>query len=173
MNKKIFLSGEPHSGKTTLFNKILSHVKESQGFVTNEIQESGDRTGFEVVTSTKQKAVLARVNEEPGIRVGRYRVYVDSFESVLPDLFVIKPGALLYIDEIGQMELYSDEFRKLVEAYLSAPNDFIATVSSVFKDPLITEIEQSSSAHHFHLTEENRDEVEENIRQLLISKDAV
>lgn len=155
---KTFLTGAPHCGKSTLINKIISQTNQKVGFVTNEILDSsGRRFGFELVDNNNHKDILAHTDSVSSIRVSRYGVNVDILDEFLKPLFDIQPGQLLYIDEIGQMELYSDQFIKLVKTYLNTTNSFVGTLSSVFDHELITNIKNNPNYKIYEINEENRD----------------
>src|SRR3989344_7531765 len=125
---KVLLTGQPRAGKTTLMVNCLKMVPNKQGFVTREILEGGERIGFELVSSLGQTATLASVNSNSALRVSRYGVNVGALDSFIDDLPPPEPGNLLYIDEIGAMELFSDKFKRLVLEYLNTGNSFLGTI---------------------------------------------
>lgn len=164
---KIFLTGAPHCGKSTLINKIINKFDPKQGFVTNEIPDGfGGRLGFKTVDDRKNTAILAHIDNQSTTRVSKYGVNITTFDKFIEPLLDIKPNTLLYIDEIGQMELYSEKFIKLVEIYLGAPNNLIATMSSVYKHELIDRIYHSNNCEIVKVTEQNRD----NLAEILTAK---
>lgn len=160
---KILLTGEPHSGKSTLINKILSHFDQKIGFVTNEILQNGQRVGFELMTSTGKKAKFASVDYDSNLRVSKYGIeplILDDFIKALP---MIDQQSLLYIDEVGQMQLSSSTFRKLVDEYISAPNNFIGTLSKIYDDELIQRLKRDDNIKIIKVTLKNRDLLEKEI----------
>lgn len=157
---KIFLTGDPHIGKSTMLNKLIENVQDKQGFVTNEIpnpDKPGSRAGFELIDSAGRTAILAHTNSQSPIRVSRYGVEIENFNTFIEPLQNFSPTQLLYIDEVGEMELHSSRFRDLVYTYLKAPNPFIGTVSNHIKDPLIQEIINNPQWQLFDITTDNRD----------------
>lgn len=165
---KILLTGEPHSGKSTLINKVLRRFDDKLGFVTNEILEGDKRVGFALEASNGQKATLAHVDYDSDIYVSRYGVkplILDEFLKALPG---IDRHSLLYIDEIGQMQLCSDDFRALVEEYIDSPNDFIGTLSKVYNHELIQKLNQDTNIEVIEVTPENRDSLEDTICSRLV-----
>ena len=165
---KILLTGEPHSGKSTLINKVLERFDNKLGFVTNEILENDQRVGFALEGSNGQKATIAHVDYDSEIHVSKYGVkplILDEFLKVLP---VINQQSLLYIDEVGQMQLYSDGFRAFVEGYIDSPNDFIGTLSKVYDHELIQKLKQDPNIEVIEVTPENRDSLEDEISSKLI-----
>lgn len=157
-NGKIFITGLPHSGKSTLLSRLIDGVKEKQGFLTLEMQEDNQRTGFKIVTASGREAVLASINLDTPIKVSRYSVSVGNLDKVIPELENFNPGDILYLDEIGQMELYSDKFKQLVRDYLEAPNPLLATISQVYSDDFTKEILERDGVELLELTPENREE---------------
>ena len=103
---KVLLTGEPRSGKTTLLEGFINSVPNKQGFVTREVRKDGERTGFELVSSLGQAATLASVDSDSSTRVSHYGVDLNGLDTFIAELPPIQPGNLLYIDEIGQMELF-------------------------------------------------------------------
>lgn len=90
----IFLTGKPRAGKTTLVERVVERLRREApglrlaGFTTTEIRdESGERSGFEIVTLAGERAVLARVGLASKVRVGRYGVDLEAFERLaLPEM---------------------------------------------------------------------------------------
>ncbi len=167
--EKILITGLPHSGKSTLLGKVIDGIDgRKQGFVTREIlDENGKRIGFEMVTASGKRMGLASISSDSGVRVSRYGVETENLDELIPDLLSFNSGDVLYIDEIGQMELYSPEFEKLVRAYLQSGNLFIATLSKVFSNDFIREISARSDVRLIEITPENRDEVLQGVRDLV------
>ncbi len=117
---KIFITGKPGVGKTTLVKRLYSLAPERfRGFWTEEIRERGRRVGFKVITTEGREGVLAHVGIDSPHRVGKYGVDVRGFEEVvLPILESCLPlcPKVVLIDEIGKMELFSERFVKVVES---------------------------------------------------------
>lgn len=155
---KVLLTGAPHCGKSTLINKVINKFDTKQGFVTNEIpDDNGGRRGFELVDSNNNHTTLAHIDDPSSIRVSRYGVDITALEKFIEPLFSVKSNQLLYIDEIGQMELYSEQFIKLVRLYISASNNFIGTLTSNYEHPLVSDIRANKSLKIIEITNQNRD----------------
>jgi nucleoside-triphosphatase THEP1 len=130
--KNILLEGQPGSGKTTLIQKMiqrLSHLKLG-GFTTEEIRESGERKGFRIRTLDGGEGILAHIDWTQGPRVGKYKVDVQTFEElVIPCMKQsVQEADVIFIDEIGKMELYSEKFRRAVMACLMSDVPVIASI---------------------------------------------
>lgn len=157
--EKILITGLPRSGKSTLLKNLLKDLPHKQGLWTEELRVEGERTGFEMITAQGARAILASIHFTSGPRVSRYGVDVSRLERLLPQLFIFDTDHLLYIDEIGQMQLFSEMFKDLVRAYLNAPNLLIATISLVFQDGFIEELKKRGGIEIHTITPENRGEV--------------
>ncbi len=66
------------------------------------------------------------------------------------------------------MELFSEDFRRLVILYLDSKNSLLATISKVYQDPLIESIKKRNDVILFNLTPENRKEVFEKVKSLVL-----
>lgn len=163
----ILLTGEPRSGKTTLISKLLDSMASKQGFITEEVKEAGERVGFRLVAADGSSGTLAHVKYDSPYQVSRYFVDVSGFEKFIDPLFTISPSQLLYIDEIGQMELFSDRFKELTEAYLNASNNLIGTITSVYSDDFVERVRQRNDVKFIEVTPENRESLETELRTLL------
>jgi nucleoside-triphosphatase len=154
----ILLTGEPHAGKSTLLDRLVDDINDKLGFVTTEVSENGTRSGFELVSALGGRALLASIDSPSKIRVSKYGVNLDTLNLFIEELPPIKGGQLLYIDEIGQMELYSEQFRKLVQEYLDSSNPFVGTLSSVYHDAFTDSLRQRGDVDIVEITPENRDD---------------
>jgi nucleoside-triphosphatase len=161
---KILLTAQPHTGKTTLMAKLLDSAGSKQGFITKEIKEGDQRIGFKLVSPNGREVTLAHVNHKSDYPVSRYFVDVDALDEFLEPLFSFQPGQLLYIDEIGQMELFSEKFKKLVELYLDAPNNFLGTITSVYSDEFVQKVKARDDVEIIEVTLENRDQLVAKLR---------
>lgn len=164
---KILLTGAPKSGKTTLLGDLISGISPKRGMVAVGVPKDGERIGFDLMDNEGNTAALARVGQPTEYPVSRYFVDVNSLDNFIEPLFVCKPEQLLYIDEIGQMQLYSDRFKKLVEHYLAAPNDYIGTFSAIHHDPFIEAVKHRADVFVCTVTPENREDLKAAIREAL------
>src|SRR5713226_4173579 len=78
------LTGEPRVGKTSAIKKIIDTIGREHcgGFYIQEIRAEGDRRGFQLITLDGQTGILAHVDIESPIRVGRYGVNLDCLTSI-------------------------------------------------------------------------------------------
>ncbi len=130
---RMFLTGNPRVGKTTLVRGIIERLKEINraGFYTEEKRQRGQRVGFRIITLDGSEGTLASVGrKEP--KVGRYTVHVKEFEDLVLPLLdpAVTPADIYVIDEIGKMELLSPRFRTKVIDLLAQPTHLLATIAN-------------------------------------------
>lgn len=167
--KNILLTGAPGTGKTTAMRKVVNELPgEARGFYTQEIRSAGRRTGFEIVTLSGKRAVLASTEIDSPQRVGRYGVDVAAFEKtgVAELQAALSVKELIVIDEIGKMELFSDKFKEVVRTALDAPNLVLATITQS-QLPFVTELKQRPDIHLLRLDSGNRDSLHSTILNLI------
>lgn len=169
MQKNILITGKPKSGKSTILEKVISGIPKTVGFLTKEILVDGKRTGFEIQTHLGNKAVLASVDFKTPHRVSRYSVNVENLDSVIPEVSFFTDKDLLYLDEIGQMELFSERFKELVLKFLDSKNTLVATISQVYEDDFTKMIKERRDVIVVELSEKNR-KIKEKFVNLLIKK---
>ena len=114
----LFIQGKPGEGKTTFIKKLIKFIDRKRGFYTEEIREGKERKGFKVVTLKDREVVFAHKDFVSPYKVSHYGVDVEKFEQVAVE--ELKQGIessckVLFIDEIGKMELFSSSFRRVVE----------------------------------------------------------
>jgi 23S rRNA (uridine2552-2'-O)-methyltransferase len=159
----ILITGPPGVGKTTLVNKAIEHFRKQQltiaGIVSDEVRESSVRTGFKIIDlATGEQGWLARKRLGPGIMIGTYTVEQDDLEKIgvgaLQTAASTSPD-LIFLDEVGPMEMTSPSFRKALSRLLGGKTPIIATVRH---GSHYSEIENfKNKATWFEMTKENRD----------------
>lgn len=167
MNKKILLTGMPRSGKTTILKNILKDVPNKTGFLTEEIKEDGERTGFKIVASNGKEVVLAGIGIKSPFKVSRYFVDINGMNRLIPELLEYKKDDILYIDEIGQMELFSEDFKRLVKIYIDSDLEFVGTISKVYDCPFTRGIINRDDTQIIEVTPENREDIFQKVRKLI------
>lgn len=152
----ILITGLPQSGKTTLLKSLLKNHPQKTGFFTHEIRENGTRTGFEIETSRWEKVLFASTTLDTPHNIGKYGVDISALERILPSLSAFQSYDILFIDEIGPMELISPFFRNFCMNYLDAPN-FCVALSQVYVNDFTEAIKKRSDTMVFEITPENRE----------------
>lgn len=134
---KIFLTGQPSIGKTTIIQSVVgtlgsnSKVKIS-GFYTAECRKGGDRIGFDILYwdssgSCFKREVLSRFSssfKKNDPRVGKYLVdtkNVDKYcvSSIANVGNTSSDNELVIVDEVGKMEMLCPSFIPAVNELLN------------------------------------------------------
>jgi len=132
---KIFLTGKPGCGKSTVLEKVVEILKKKGvkvgGFITPEIREEGKRVGFYVKDIfSGDVGLLASKDIRVGPRVGKYGVNVEEFERIaLKALnFALKECEVIAIDEIGKMEMFSKKFKEEIVKLMLIDKPLVAVL---------------------------------------------
>lgn len=132
MGDALLITGRPGVGKTTLVKQLAASFSgRVGGFLTEEVREGGRRVGFVIVTFAGQRAVFAHVDwREAAYRVGRYGVDVGVVDrvGVAAVRRALTEAELVVVDEVGKMELYSEEFRRVLEEVRKSTRPLVGTI---------------------------------------------
>jgi nucleoside-triphosphatase len=157
----IVITGRPGVGKSTVFAKVVTHLKEHgevlTGFRTPEVREGGIRVGFKIVDlNTGEEAWLAKRDVDSPVRVGSYGVLVSvASELVRKSLeTALQTKSIVGIDEIGPMELKIPVFKPLLLKILEKDTVKILVVHERLNDKEI--LARLENATWFEITELNR-----------------
>ncbi len=170
MIKKIFITGLPGCGKTTLIKEILKELdlKSFGGFFTEEIREKGERVGFKIVTLNGKEGILAHKDLKSNFKVSKYGVNIKDLEEigVKAILEAQKEGKIIVVDEIGKMELFSEKFKRAIENILNSENKVLGTIM-LKENPFCDSIKKRKNVKVFHLTRENKEIIKKEILSFL------
>ncbi|HOO39514.1 MAG TPA: nucleoside-triphosphatase [Deltaproteobacteria bacterium] len=159
--KNILITGYPGTGKTTLITRLARTMMNNHpvGFYTAEIRKQGIRQGFELLSLDGQRGLLAHVDIQSPLHVGKYGVDVKGFEKFIERIdFLGARSPCVIIDEIGKMECLSKRFCSIVMSLLDSDKTFIATVA--YKGPaFITDIKKRGDVLMMELQSGNADDV--------------
>jgi len=161
MGTALLITGPPGSGKTTLIRAVLAELSaKAGGFVTEEIREGSERTGFRVSALDGRDGTLASIRGTRGPRVGRYQVDVLAFERVgVTALEAATCEAdLIVVDEIGKMELCSPRFVLALEAALASPKPILGTILQA-PHPWTDALKRRPRVELYRLTQRNREDL--------------
>ena len=164
---KILLTGKPKSGKSTLLKKIISEIPNKIGLVAHEVLGENGRVGFEVETHAGDKTTIAHIDFKTPHQVSKYFVDVKNLESLIPMVSEFPQDAFLYLDEIGQMQLFSERFKGLVLRYFDSANTCVATLTAVYEDPFIGDLKKRKDVTVLEISPATRDETESTLRTLI------
>lgn len=172
----VFVTGQPGVGKTSL---VLNAVKKLPkdvvaGFYTLEARnpKTGEKIGLDVETFTGERAPLSRLRRGCGPKVGKYYFALEAFErTVLPLLTPSKAIKLHVVDEVGRMELQSDQFKESLMGLLASPQ--VAVFGSLpacrfgHDLPFVEAIKRRPDTAILTLTKSNRDATALQVEDLL------
>lgn len=180
--KNIIITGSPRSGKSTLLEKVIQDIPQCHGILTREIRNNKNRVGFEMSNMLVRqssdepycvKETIAHVNFETNKKVSRYYVDIKAIDTVLigMEYSLSQPNfstdTLLYVDEIGEMQLFSRNFKTMVKTFLDSEYNCLMTMTSVFESAFIDSIRKRNDVIILKLTEGNRIPIEVEIKKLL------
>jgi len=158
----LFIFGLPQAGKTTLIKKLIPFIKKDvDGFYTEEVRDKGKRIGFRVKTIKKKKeAIFSHHNFKTPYKVSSYYVDLEIFEKIAVKTLkeALINSEYVVIDEIGKMELFSTEFKKIVEEALKR-KEVIATFPLKYEDEFISQIKKNPFSYRLILRKDNFEEV--------------
>jgi len=138
------------------------------GMISREAREGNVRVGFEIEDLTNGKhGRLAHVNQKSGPQVGKYHVNLEDLEKIGATAIIdaVQKCDVVAIDEIGPMELFSQQFKQAVKQALESQKLVLAVVHAKARDPLINEAKQREDAETFTVTFTNRDKLAEELTQ--------
>jgi nucleoside-triphosphatase len=155
--KNTLLTGRPGCGKTTIIRRLVERLGDLRlaGFYTQELREHGQRVGFEAISLSGQRAILAHVGFKSKHRVGKYGVEPERLEGLLKTELQRQADAWI-VDEIGKMELFCPEFVEAVPRLLDAPVPVLATVAMKGQG-LIGAVKGRKDVRLIHVTNDNRE----------------
>jgi len=121
------------------------------------------RQGFEIVTLDGASAILASIDFHGPCRVSKYGVMADNLDNVGVAALrrATKECAIVVVDEIGKMELFSPAFREAVLEALDSGKKLLGTImlaphpwaDRIKQDPRV-EVVMVSRANHQQVAQE-------------------
>ena len=133
MALKLFITGDPGCGKTTVVRTVVERLRERvplTGFLTGAVRAGERREGFAGTTLDGRTFVLADRSIGGDLRVGPYGVSLEGLESFgLASLVPAPDTRLVVVDEVGKMELLSSKFRDRIAELLDSDVAVLGTVA--------------------------------------------
>lgn len=166
MNKNLFITGKPGSGKTTLIKDVcLSAGKRVGGFYTEEVKSGSERKGFLLKTFDGGEGYLALKGMKSGVKLNKYGIDLNVLEEigVVSLLSALRDKEIIIIDEIGSMEVVSDIFRKTLFVCLSSNRKVLATIR-YNSQPFTDEVKRMADTSLLCLSRENFGAVKNEVR---------
>lgn len=169
MGRTILLTGRPGVGKTTIIKTIAGRLGDAAGgFYTAEIREGGRRRGFRIVTLAGEVGILSHVDIKGPPRVSRYGVNLRDLEQIGVEALrrAVAESDYVVVDEIGKMELLSEEFRQAVTEAIESDKPLVGSmmrnhnrwVDDLKALPMVTVLE---------VTRDNREQIVPLVMELL------
>lgn len=157
--KHVLLVGRPGVGKTTLIKQLAQSLRRGpiDGFYTEELREDGERLGFWLSTLDGRQVLLAHRQMDSPYRVGAYKVNVTVLDDVAVTIIrrAMRQALILFIDEIGKIELSSQAFQRAVEDAIARGPRVVAT-GGLQRLPFLDTLKRRRDVELIPLTESNR-----------------
>lgn len=159
-----------------MLSKTVEMLKESGisvgGMMSREVRDRRVRVGFEIEDLTSGRhGWLAHVNQRGGPQVGKYQINLADLDSVGAKAITqaTKDCAVVAIDEIGPMELFSIKFKQAVQQAIEGDKVLLVVIHAKTQDPLISQIRRRSDAETFTLSLANRDFLSREIAEKILN----
>jgi len=160
--KNLLVTGKPGCGKTTLLVNLLRERSKTRGFYTEEKRRGNARVGFAIKTIEGKYGTLAEVGLRSKVQIGRYGVNTKDIDNIMvPEIMAAIADddvSLILIDEIGGMEISSENFRKAVLAALDSEKRVLATIQ-MKKNPFLDAIRSRKDVRIVELTPTTREDL--------------
>ena len=163
----LVITGEPGVGKSTLLLKVASNLRDIgvnvYALIAREIRVNGIRRGFEfidLITNSTVNLALVKDNADVdyGISIGRYIVDINGCKraaALLRDA-IRADYMLVLFDEIGPMELASEDLSNTLIELLHSNKDVIAVVHKRIKHK-VADMYKAKADKIIEVTKGNRD----------------
>ena len=163
---KIFITGMPGVGKTTVVHKINAILKEKGlkvgGIYCPEIRVDKVRVGFEIIDLlTGNRGILSHIDQNDGPRVGKYRVNIQDLSNIGVKGIskAIREADYIVIDEIGPMELKGENFQEAVKNIVEGTKPLLGIIHWKMNHWLIDMIRARRDVKIVEVTLKNRETI--------------
>jgi len=161
MKTAYLVMGKPGIGKTTLIRQVVSTMRmRAAGFYTEDLQDSGVREGFRIVTLDGDVGLLASSEHAGPVQVSKYGVNLEELErvGVAAVRSAMERGHVMVADEIGRMQLQAKNFRQAVFEAVRAGHPMLGTIM-IGRNPYADRIKAHRNVELLTLTEGSRNDV--------------
>ncbi|MCS7200033.1 MAG: dTMP kinase [Caldimicrobium sp.] len=171
--------GNPRTGKTTLLEYLFNYVSSLSlayhltGFLTKEVKSNGERLGFDLIYLRDREFTLPLARRKDLVTtsrkpsVGKYVVFLENLERIIEvlkaDLSKASLSPLIFIDEIGKMEVLSDKFINFMEHLREEKHIVVATLG-LGEHPFLRDWSAKREAIYIEVTPENRDFLKDRLK---------
>lgn len=165
-------------GKTSIILKVVNSVRragyEVGGMVSREVKEKGIRIGFELEDlKTGIKGWLAHKEICQGPRIGKYFVNMEDLDNIgvgaIQNSLMNPKINLIVIDEIGPMELFSNNFVNAVRNVINGDKPLLCSIHGKSRHSLLDEIRTLDKTSIITINFENRDHMHNDISSKIIN----
>ncbi len=164
---KIFLTGRPGIGKTTVVKKFLEFYQgRVVGFFTPEIRKNNKRIGFALrLIPSGEELVFASVERISSVKFGKYYLNLENLENAISRIeSSLTACELVVIDEIGKMEMVSQKFKNFIKKLVEGDINLLAVVHRSYAK------EFSKYGEIIWITEKNRNSLPGRLSKIFRSK---
>jgi len=156
--KHLVLIGRPGVGKTTLVKRLAQELRGRpvDGFLTEELREQGERLGFWLSSLDGRQVLLAHRQMDSPHRVGAYKVNVAVLDELAVSIIrrAAREALILFVDEIGKIELCSEAFQQALADALDHGPRVVAT-GGVHHLPFLDAVKRRKDVELIPLSEGN------------------
>ena len=174
MCRRIFLTGRPGIGKTSVLLRVIKILKDEGllvgGMISQEARRGASRVGFRLIDITNgREGWMAHIHQKSGPSVGKYRVNLHDLHhiGVRAISSAIDTADVIVIDEVGPMELFSTAFKEAVTQAIESSRILIGVLHYRARDPLISTIRTMPHVHIFEVTLTNRQHLHKTIINMI------
>jgi len=176
---KIGITGMPSVGKTETLLKIISSLEEHgytvEGMITEPIIKKKKRVGFYVTDwQTKDKEVFAHIDFDLKEKVGKYGVNIEALDKVgipaIEKAINDEDINIIVIDEIGKMEMLSENFCEMVIEALDSDKPIMVTLHKKSRTPLLQDVRRRDDIRILEVTPVNRNLLPYKIEKIMEEK---
>jgi nucleoside-triphosphatase len=173
-NIKIGITGLPSAGKTNTLIQVIKMLEEEGkkvgGMITEPILDDKKRTGLYVIDwMTKEKGVLAATDIQSKFMVGKFGIDLEVLQKVGVQalLNACEQADIIVIDEVGKIEVESEQFRSAVKEALKTDKPMLLTLHKKSRNPLLQDIRRRDDVRILEVTPINRNLLPYKIMKLL------